>query len=115
MAAIYGMSDALGPVHLEHRSEHPFLGARIATDGGVSDASVHEIEREARRLVELARDDAQQIVASDRALLERLVETLLERETLERDELRAIFDPAPPSSRDRISDRPNAWPHANSA
>ena len=65
--------------------------------------------------VELARDDAQQIVASDRALLERLVETLLERETLERDEFRAIFDPAPPSSRDRISDRPNAWPHANSA
>ncbi|HHH30425.1 MAG TPA: ATP-dependent metallopeptidase FtsH/Yme1/Tma family protein, partial [Polyangiaceae bacterium] len=98
MVAVYGMSEALGPVHLEHRSEHPFLGARIATDGGVSDATVHEIEREARRLLELAREDAQRIVADERELLDGLVEALLERETLERDDLRAFFQPAPPSS-----------------
>ncbi len=115
MVAIYGMSDALGPVHLEHRSEHPFLGARIATNAGVSDTSVHEIEREARRFVELARDDARRIVANESALLERLVETLLERETLERDDLRVIFEPSPPSSRDRISKAPDAWRRAKSA
>ena len=116
MVANYGMSEALGPVYLEHRSEHPFLGARIATDGGVSDATVHQIEGEARRLLEHARADAQRVVSADRAMLDRLVASLLERETLERDDLRELFEgDAPRGSGRRASHHPEHWQRANSA
>jgi cell division protease FtsH len=116
MVAHYGMSEALGPVHLEHRSEHPFLGARIATDGGVSDATVHEIEHEARRLLDSARNDARGLVVEHRHVLDRLVEALLERETLEKDDLRAVLEaPSAPSSGPRSNKPAPGWPRAESA
>ena len=51
MVAHYGMSEHVGPVYHEHHSEHPFLGQTLATDSGISDATVHTIENEARRIL----------------------------------------------------------------
>jgi cell division protease FtsH len=93
MVAQLGMSDELGPVYHEHRSEHPFLGARIATDGGISDATVHQIEREANRLVSEALTEATDTIRTQRALVDRLIQALLTRETLERDDLREVLPP----------------------
>src|SRR6185369_16223645 len=36
MVANFGMSDRLGPVYYDHDAEHPFLGMRVATEGGTS-------------------------------------------------------------------------------
>jgi cell division protease FtsH len=91
MVAHYGMSSALGPVYYEHRAEHPFLGQRIATNGGASDATVHAIEEETRRLLAEARGEAADAVAAHRPALERLVAALLEKETLERPELESLL------------------------
>jgi cell division protease FtsH len=87
MVAHYGMSDRLGPVYYEHRIEHPFLGQRIATEGGTSDATVHAIEDETRRMIGEALAVATDTVAKQRAALDHLVAALLEKETLERSEL----------------------------
>jgi cell division protease FtsH len=91
MVAHYGMSAELGPVYYDHRAEHPFLGQRLATNGGASDATVHAIEDETRRLIGEARQQAADTLARHRARLDRLVAALLEHETLERPALEALL------------------------
>lgn len=91
MVAHYGMSAALGPAYYDHDVEHPFLGRRIATDGGSSDATTHAIELEARRVLALALDRASTLLAAHRCHLDRLVQGLLDKETLETNELRALL------------------------
>ncbi|HTR55336.1 MAG TPA: ATP-dependent zinc metalloprotease FtsH, partial [Kofleriaceae bacterium] len=95
MVANYGMSDQLGPVHYDVHEEHPFLGQRIATDGGTSDATVHAIEDEARKLLAHALAQASSTIAARRLELDRLIAALLEHETLEQDELARVLGPRP--------------------
>jgi cell division protease FtsH len=92
MVAHFGMSEALGPIHFDVQEEHAFLGARIA-EGGTSDATVHTIESEARKLLAQALDAASATIAEHRDRLDRLVNNLLANETLERDALDAVLGP----------------------
>jgi cell division protease FtsH len=91
MVANYGMSDRLGPVYYDHDAEHPFLGQRIAVDGGASAATTAAIEEEARKILGRGMDEAIATLREHRAELDRLCAALLERESLERDELAAIL------------------------
>jgi cell division protease FtsH len=93
MVAHYGMSQALGPVRYDIREEHAFLGQRIATESGTSDATVHAIETEARALLGRALGDAISLIGAHRARLDRLAAALLEYETLERDQLAELLGP----------------------
>ncbi len=93
MVAHYGMSNRLGPVYYEVQAEHPFLGQRIATDSGTSDATIHQIERETRGLLANALGAAKSAIAQHRGRLDQLVAALLAGETLERDELEALLGP----------------------
>jgi cell division protease FtsH len=99
MVAHYGMSKALGPVYFEHDVEHPFLGQRIATEGGTSDATLHGIEREMREILSQALHGAAELLKEHRSDLDRLSRALLEKETLEATELAGLLgacpDPAP--------------------
>jgi len=92
MVAHFGMSDRLGPVYYEHDAEHPFLGMRVAIEGGTSPATTNVIEEEARRILRRALDEAGELLKRQRPVLDRLYRALLERESLERDELVAILD-----------------------
>jgi cell division protease FtsH len=92
MVAHYGMSEGLGPAYYEHDVEHPFLGQRVATDRGVSDATTHAIERETRRLLERALTAALQLLTAHRAELDRLTHELLAHETLEADALKVVLE-----------------------
>jgi cell division protease FtsH len=94
MVAHYGMSEQLGPIYYEHRSEHPFLGQRIATESGTSDATIHAIEDETRRMIGDAVVAATGAVTKNRAALDRLVAGLLENETLEGGELERALGPS---------------------
>ena len=107
MVAQLGMSEQLGPIYHEHRSDHPFLGARIATDGGISDATVHQIETEANRLVSDALRDATETIRGQRPLLDIMVQALLKNETLEKDELAELLPPAPKASGTRLERHDN--------
>lgn len=91
MVAHFGMSERIGPVYHEHRTEHPFLGQMLATEGGTSDATVHLIEEETRRILMTSADAAKALIERHRATLGRLVDALLERETLERAELEELL------------------------
>jgi cell division protease FtsH len=103
MIAHYGMSERLGLAYYDYEVEHPFLGQRVATDGGASDATHHAIEREAQKALAraLALAGASALLAAHRAELDLLVHSLLEAETLEAEDLKRLLGvPAttPPAS-----------------
>ena len=94
MVAHFGMSESVGPVFYEHRTEHPFLGQTLAADGGTSDATVHMIEQEARKILVKAREEARKAVVDHRAALDSLVAELLEHETIDRLDLARLLGPS---------------------
>jgi cell division protease FtsH len=104
MVAHFGMSERLGPVYYDHDAEHPFLGMRVATEGGTSPATTNAIEEEARRLLRRALDEAGELLERQRPALDRLYRALLERESLERDELVGLLGASPASDADVDAD-----------
>ncbi|MEY2936206.1 MAG: hypothetical protein RL033_6955 [Pseudomonadota bacterium] len=94
MVAHYGMSEKVGPVFHEHKVEHPFLGQRLATEGGTSDETVRQMEDEVRQLLTNAEREAERRLTEHRPAMDRLVDALLARETLEQEALRDLLGPS---------------------
>ncbi|HMA93169.1 MAG TPA: ATP-dependent zinc metalloprotease FtsH [Polyangiaceae bacterium] len=92
MVAHYGMSQRLGPVYYDHDAEHAFLGQRIATESGTSSTTISVIEDEARQILSRSLEEATAVIAERRAQFDTLVSSLLDRESLERDDLAGIFE-----------------------
>jgi cell division protease FtsH len=83
------------------------LGQTLATDGGTSDATVHLIEQEARRVLLRAAEDAKKTITQHREALDRLVNALLATETVDRAELTTLLGPAAsPSAKPKIAGVP---------
>jgi cell division protease FtsH len=94
MVAHYGMSDAVGPVFYQRQIEHPFLGQRLASDGSVGDAATDMVDGEVRRALTTAAAEAKAVVEQYRPMIDRLVQALLEHETVEQDELGRLLSDA---------------------
>jgi cell division protease FtsH len=101
MVSHYGMSDELGAVYFSHHEEQPFLGQRIAMDGGTSDATVHTIESNARALLTGALERAEELIGKRRQALDQLVAALMAHETLEQEELLDVLGPPAPRGTQR--------------
>jgi cell division protease FtsH len=95
MVANYGMSKKLGAVYYDHEAEHAFLGHRVATESGTSDATTFAIEAEARETLTAALAGASAAIERQRSKLDLLVSALLERESLEQKDLVPILGPFP--------------------
>ena len=87
MIRAYGMSDKLGPVTYGKSSDLIFLGKELSEERNYSEDTAQAIDAEARRLVEEQYQRATEILETNRAALERLVNVLLEKETLQGQEL----------------------------
>src|SRR5262245_51091097 len=112
MVAHYGMSEEVGPVYHEHHTEHPFLGQQLATDGGVSDATIHAIENEARRILGRSLEQAKERIGEHRETLDRLVDVLLEQESIEGVALITLLgEPAMPRPSPHVVDGAQAHHH----
>lgn len=99
MVAHWGMSDAIGPVYHEHRTEHPFLGQMLATEGGTSDATVHQIEEETRNILHAALQGAETVVKDRRPEMDALVSYLLDHESVDKTELARLLGPGAPRAK----------------
>jgi cell division protease FtsH len=97
MVAHFGMSENLGTAYYDYQEEHPLLGQKITSPGGTSDATIHAIEDEVRRLLATARDEARELLTARRAALDTLVTALLEHETIEHDDLIRLLAEAAPA------------------
>jgi cell division protease FtsH len=92
MVTRFGMSDQLGPVALGRQSGNVFLGRDIASDRDFSDETAAVIDEEVRKLVDRAYDRAKEVLTDNRHVLDKLAEVLVEKETVDSEELQAILD-----------------------
>src|SRR5205807_9046006 len=86
MVTHWGMSDRLGPMSFRVGEEHVFLGKEIQEPRDFSEGTDKVIDEEVQRLLREADDRAYQLLESRRADLDRLVEALLNKEELQREE-----------------------------
>jgi cell division protease FtsH len=91
MVTEYGMSDRLGPLTLGQKQHEIFLGRDIAATPDYSDQVAFEIDSEVRGLIDRAHDQALDILEAHRAKLDQLAQALLDRETIEKDDLVALL------------------------
>jgi cell division protease FtsH len=96
MVARWGMSDELGPVALPD-PEQP--GALAVAAPAVSESTHREIDREVRRIVAAAREDAVRLLRDERLRLDQLAAALLEQETLDQDAAYRAAGLEPPPAR----------------
>ncbi|RLI12154.1 cell division protein FtsH, partial [Candidatus Bathyarchaeota archaeon] len=90
MVASWGMSERLGPVALDKLEEGVFLGKELVSRRAYSEKVAEEIDEEVRRIVSEAERYAYSLLKEHRALLERVAEELLQKETLDREDLERI-------------------------
>ncbi len=94
MVCDYGMSD-LGPLSFGRKEEQIFLGREIAQHRDYSEATAIRIDEEIRRLVDNAHKRAAAMIEEYDWALEEIVRTLLERESIDGAEVKAILDRGP--------------------
>jgi cell division protease FtsH len=92
MVCEWGMSDKLGPLTFGKKEEEIFLGREIARHRDYSELTAQQIDSEVRQIVENAEKSALELLESHIDLLRKIAETLLDRETLDGDELDRIIE-----------------------
>ncbi len=89
MVTRFGMSD-LGPLSLESQQGEVFLGRDWMTRSEYSEEIASRIDAQVRTIVEHCYDDARRIIRENRTVIDRLVDLLIEKETIDGDEFRQI-------------------------
>ena len=91
MVTQYGMTEAIGAIKLGGGASEPFLGRDYGHQRDYSENIAGVVDREIRRLIENAHQEAFDILVANRKILDEMVIELLEKETLNKDEIAAIF------------------------
>jgi cell division protease FtsH len=91
MVTRFGMSDRLGPVALGRQNGNMFLGREIASDRDFSDTTAAAIDEEVRNLVDEAYQRAKNVLVSNKHILDKLAQMLIEKETVDSDELQELL------------------------
>ena len=89
MVTIYGMSD-LGPIALGGQGGEVFLGAGLTSRAEYSEEVASRIDDQVRQIAEHGHELARKIVRENREVIDRLVDLLIEKETIDGEELKQI-------------------------
>jgi cell division protease FtsH len=89
MVTRFGMSK-LGPLSLESQSGEVFLGGNWGARSEYSDEVAAQIDQEVRIIVNKCHEESLQIMRDNRTVIDRLVDILIEKETIDGDEFRQI-------------------------
>ena len=87
----YGMSEKLGLRTFGKREEMVFLGREIHEEKDYSDKTAEAIDQEITRLLDEAAERARQIIKDKKEFLDKIANTLIEKETIEAEEFEALF------------------------
>lgn len=87
----YGMSEKLGLRTFGQREELIFLGREIHEEKDYSDKTAELIDQEISRLLDEASKLALKIIKDKRQYLDKIANTLIEKETIEAEEFEALF------------------------
>ncbi len=86
MVTQFGMSDKLGTLALGRRNRNPFLGRDMMEDRDYSEEVARQIDEEVHSIVEQQHARARQLLESNRETMDRIVQALLDQETIDRAE-----------------------------
>jgi len=103
MVTQFGMSESVGPVAVGDREAEIFLGREVVQRHEISERTAELVDGEVKRILSEAYDRARDVLTAHRAVLDRLTEALLERETLDREDVDTIvagreLPPLPPAA-----------------
>ena len=99
MVTKYGMSD-LGPLQFEEESEGVFLGRDYNKSKNFSDAVALEIDTEMRKIVDECYKQTVKILKENKKLVMLISDTLMERETITKEEIEELVSTGKISSKD---------------
>ena len=91
MVTKYGMSAKVGSISLGSGNTEPFLGRELATNRDWSNEMAQIVDNEVRAILDEAMDEAYKALTSNRSVLDQLAKELLEKETLNQDQIAEIF------------------------
>jgi cell division protease FtsH len=89
MVTRFGMSE-LGPLSLESQAGEVFLGRDFTARSEYSEEIAAGIDSQVRSIIQHCYEQAKQIIQENRTLIDRLVDILIEQETIEGDKFRQI-------------------------
>ncbi|MFC0626966.1 ATP-dependent zinc metalloprotease FtsH [Kribbella deserti] len=93
MVTQYGMTERLGAIKFGEDSGEPFLGRDLGSKRNYSEEIAAAVDEEVGKLILNAHQEAFDILVENRAVLDHLVEELLEKETLDKAEVARVFEP----------------------
>ncbi|MBD0335708.1 MAG: ATP-dependent zinc metalloprotease FtsH [Cyanobacteria bacterium Co-bin13] len=89
MVTLFGMSE-LGPLALESSDNQVFLGRNLMPRSEYSEALATQIDGQVREIAKQAFDRAREVLRNNRPLMDRLVDMLLEQETMDGEQFRQL-------------------------
>ncbi|MEW2520032.1 ATP-dependent zinc metalloprotease FtsH [Actinacidiphila alni] len=93
MVTQYGMTERLGAIKFGSDNSEPFLGREMGHQRDYSEEVAGLVDEEVKKLIETAHNEAWEILVENRDVLDNLVLNLLEKETLNKEQIAEIFAP----------------------
>jgi cell division protease FtsH len=93
MVTQYGMTERLGAIKFGSDNSEPFLGKEMGHQRDYSEEVAGLVDEEVKKLIETAHNEAWEILVENRDVLDNLVLSLFEKETLGKEEIAEIFAP----------------------
>lgn len=91
MVTRFGMS-TIGPLSLENEESDPFLGRGINTSSEYSDEIAIKIDRQIQDIISECHQKTVQIIRDNRIIIDRLVDILIDKETINGEEFKQIIN-----------------------
>ena len=92
MVTRFGMSEKLGPQTFGEANHEVFLGRDFSANADYSPEVAYEIDKEISRLIDEAYEKARTILTERRQQLDLMADVLIERETVDKEELEALLN-----------------------
>jgi len=103
MVTRYGMSDRLGPMVYGDNEGEVFLGRSVTTHKNMSEATMHEVDLEIRRVIDQQYALARRLLEDNRDKVEAMTAALLEWETIDADQINDIVEGREPRAPQPVS------------
>src|SRR5687767_4121031 len=87
MVTVYGMSEKVGMMAVGDKEQEIFLGREFSQKREISERTQRMVDEEVKRLLDEAHSHARELLTAHRELLDRIALALLERETLDSEDV----------------------------
>jgi cell division protease FtsH len=91
MVTRFGMSN-IGPLALENQTSDPFLGRTMGSSSEYSEDIASRIDMQIRSIIQHCHNETVQIIKDNRVVIDKLVDLLIEKETISGDEFKQIVE-----------------------